>query len=503
MARGRTNTTTTIALLLPMGAIALSMAGHAEAAVPTYYNSLVDFQSDITFTVTDDYSNPAYVFIQSDAQMSAVIGETDYMSTGFMNLNIVSGGTYCAGCNGSFELSFQTTTVGNALGVNGVGMNIVFQDPGNPYFAYITFADGTTANIQLPGGGSFWGVAAPERIERIHFGLSMGGTTQGGSFGIDNLIVGDGNIGTCVVEADCVDDQNPCTDVSCDAGLCTYPPNTAPCDDGNQCTDDICGGGECTGQPNTAPCDDGNACTDDICGGGTCTGAFNSNPCDDMEVCTENDVCGLGICQGSLVACDDGNECTIDFCEFGVGCDAVNSSAPCDDGNACTEMDACAAGTCSGNAIGCSDADVCTADSCDPVLGCVTEPIEGCCDGDEDCGADEVCNLDENTCVPSSPGDESSGGGSSDGGTTGSGGSSDGGPSDAGVDDSGGATGVASTSGQDTGAMGSSSGDSVGGEAPDPIGGCGCTTTPSERRLWWLMVPLGLALRRRRRAARA
>ena len=63
--------------------------------------------------VIDDYANPGYVFIQSDAIMSAVLGETDYRTTGFNNLNIVSGGRYCAGCNGSFELSFATTSAGS------------------------------------------------------------------------------------------------------------------------------------------------------------------------------------------------------------------------------------------------------------------------------------------------------------------------------------------------------------------------------------------------------
>jgi hypothetical protein len=94
----------------------------AEAATPTYYNDLVTFQGDITSSVTDDYSNPAYVFIQDNATMSGVLGETDYMTTGFMNLNIVSGGYYCAGCNGSFQLSFQTTSVGTPVGVHGVGV---------------------------------------------------------------------------------------------------------------------------------------------------------------------------------------------------------------------------------------------------------------------------------------------------------------------------------------------------------------------------------------------
>jgi len=90
----------------------------AEAAAPTYYNDLPAFQADITSSVTDDYSNPGYVFNQNNAVMSAVLGETDYMSTGFNNHNLVPGipaaPYYCAGCNGSFQLSFQTTSVGNA-----------------------------------------------------------------------------------------------------------------------------------------------------------------------------------------------------------------------------------------------------------------------------------------------------------------------------------------------------------------------------------------------------
>jgi MYXO-CTERM domain-containing protein len=462
---------TALALLLPVGVIITSAAGRAEAATPTYYNSLPAFQADITFTVTDDYSNPGYVFIQSDAVMSAVIGETDYQSTGFNNLNIVNGGYYCAGCNGSFELSFQTTSVGAPTGVNGVGVYIQVHSLAVPYYAYITFADGTTANIALPGAGSFWGVAAPERIERIHFGLSMGGTTQNGSFGIDNLIVGDGNIGTCEQAGDCVDDGNPCTDAACNAGMCTYVPNLAPCDDGNPCTDEACSGGTCVAQ-------------------------FNANPCDDDEVCTENDVCSLGTCQGSLVSCDDGNPCTTNYCDFGTGCAVLNNTMPCDDGNPCTAMDACSAGTCSGTMVNCSDANACTADSCDPLLGCVNEPIGGCCTDDADCSADETCDPATNACVPAATG--STGDDDSSGGT----------PADAGVDDSGGNSGVGDSGASETGSAGSTSsagstGDTGlgldGGGTPSP-GGCACSTTPSpERRLAWLLVPLCLLLGRRRR----
>jgi hypothetical protein len=477
MTRGKLDSTTTLTLLLPIGALAaMAMPGSANAATPTYYNGLPAFQADVTSTVTDDYQNPGYVFLQGNAAMNAVIGQTDYMTTGFLDWNIVSGGVYCAGCNGSFQLSFQTTTVGTAAGVNGVGMNIQFNDPGTPYFAYITFADGTIANIQLPGAGSFWGVAAPERIQSIHFGLSMGGVTQGGSFGIDNLIVGDGNIGGCMVAGDCVDDMNPCTDAVCNANLCQYVPNVAPCDDGNPCTDDACGGGVCQGQ-------------------------FNTAPCDDLEVCTENDACANGLCQGALVSCEDGNECTTNFCDFGVGCDSVSNNNPCDDANACTEGDACAAGSCSGTSMGCDDADPCTADSCDPDQGCVSDPIAGCCTDDAGCSADETCDPDTNTCVPTS--------GSSGGGESTDGGESTGTPADTGVDDSGGggSSGATTggTAGLDTGTAGSTGADTGSGFDPGAtpdFSACDCATTPSpQQRLWWLMVPLGAWLRRRRRAA--
>src|SRR4029078_417679 len=92
-------------------------------ATPQYYDDLMTFQTDVTFTVTVDYSNPGYMFIKTDAAMSVVIVETDYMTTGFMNLNIVSGGAYCAGCNGSFQLSFTTTSVGTPAGVHGAGLH--------------------------------------------------------------------------------------------------------------------------------------------------------------------------------------------------------------------------------------------------------------------------------------------------------------------------------------------------------------------------------------------
>jgi hypothetical protein len=125
--------------------------------------------------------------------MSAVLGETDYRSTGFANLNLVPGGYYCAGCNGSFELSFGTTSVTSGNGVFGVGFN--FFNQGSPsYDARVTFGDGATQLYALgfasfPISTSFWGITSDRQIASISFGPG-GGSSRQGSFGIDNLTIG-------------------------------------------------------------------------------------------------------------------------------------------------------------------------------------------------------------------------------------------------------------------------------------------------------------------------
>jgi PEP-CTERM motif len=156
-------------------------------AAPTYYNDRPTFLAQLGTSVTDPYSDPRYVFIQNNAVMSAVLGETDYVSTGWPNLNIVSNGQYCAGCNGSFRLEFTSTSVGGASGVWGAGFDFPFN---SGYFAYITFGDGSTDNVAIPTGNGFFGLTSSESVKSIHLGLTGGGTTQGGNFGIDNLTIG-------------------------------------------------------------------------------------------------------------------------------------------------------------------------------------------------------------------------------------------------------------------------------------------------------------------------
>jgi hypothetical protein len=170
-----------------------------QAATAVYYTDRTTFEAALVNMVTDDYGTPPYPAgwgLYSDAIFSAYLGETDYHTTGFADWNIrQAAGNYCAGCNGSFELSFQTTSVTESgTGVYGVGLDILGNSSSLPYYAFITYGDGTTDDIALPvvadDGISFFGVTAPELIASIHFGLSGGGSTTGGSVVIDNLTIG-------------------------------------------------------------------------------------------------------------------------------------------------------------------------------------------------------------------------------------------------------------------------------------------------------------------------
>jgi len=543
-------------LLAPLGALVMTAAGTAQAATPTYYADLPTFQGDLATTVTDDYTDPGYVFIQDDAVMSAVVGETDYSSTGFTNLNIVSGETYCAGCNGSFQLSFQTTSVGTVAGVVGVGLDITTHNMMVPYFAVITFADGTTEEVALPVAGSFWGVAAPERIESIHFGLSMAGTTTSGSFGIDNLVVGDGS----PPDSDCCSPSPTgtpgCTDAACEAAVCAVDAFCCDNEWDGICADEsavecpglcgpVCGDGVVEG---AEACDDGgesatcNAdCTAAACGD-SIVNMTAGEACDDggESVACDSD-CTAAACGDSVVNmtagenCDDGGrsatcnvDCTAVSCGDGVvnvtageQCDDSGESASCDDD--CTNamcgdgvLNATAGESCddAGESPACN-AD-CTASVCgDGVLN--PSAAEACDDGNTDdgdgCAAD--CTEESDSGTTGDSGDSTSGGmesdeGAADGTTAGADGTTGGGTGGSmggeGGDDlppGGDVVGdvVGDDFGDDDGTdTGGSSGGSGGGRGLGSEG-CGCTTDADKprRTAWSLLTLLGFALVRRRR----
>lgn len=175
----------------------------AEAST-TIYTDRTSFEASLGASVTDDYSNPGYSFIQSNASMSKVRGETAYASTGFLpnEINIVDQGYfyYCGGCNGSFILSFTTTSVGTSDGVFGVGFEFYNASLGSSpdllYNAFITFGDNNQQNIPLQFAvlffpfNTFFGITSERSIKTIAFGLPNGQITNQGSFGIDNLTIG-------------------------------------------------------------------------------------------------------------------------------------------------------------------------------------------------------------------------------------------------------------------------------------------------------------------------
>ncbi|MEC9073105.1 MAG: hypothetical protein VX938_12015, partial [Myxococcota bacterium] len=111
----------------------------------------------------------------------------------------------------------------------------------------------------------------------------------------------------CVASPAC-DDQDPCTQDSCDEnGVCAHVSVEGPCDDGDPCTiNESCQQGLCVGgEPN--PCDDANTCTLDQCDSALPDGCqhffLDEDPCNDSIACTGPDLCVSGLCIGEKDAC--------------------------------------------------------------------------------------------------------------------------------------------------------------------------------------------------------
>jgi hypothetical protein len=198
--------TVSISILVGLAITTLAMSPAEAATTISIYAERTSFEASLGASVFDDYSNPGYTFIQSNAAMSGVLGETDYSSTGFLpnEINMVYAPDtvdfiYCAGCNGSFILSFTTTSVGTLDGVFGVGFDFFNGESSSQlYNAFVTFGDGSQLNIPLPFVpisaplDTFFGLTSSLSIKSIAFGLPFGQPTNQnqGTFGIDNLTIG-------------------------------------------------------------------------------------------------------------------------------------------------------------------------------------------------------------------------------------------------------------------------------------------------------------------------
>ncbi len=258
----------------------------------------------------------------------------------------------------------------------------------------------------------------------------------------DGYVCAEGGCGassTCAA-GDCVtqentgcDDNDPCTDDSCDeeTGACVNAPTD--CDDGNPCTENACGAEGCTATPVEGDCDDSSPCTtEDVCLEGTCVGT--------AVVCTSDDPCVAatcddvtGECVTSGASCDDDNSCTTDSCDEEGNCTYENLEGPCEDGDLCaTDQDQCVEGICvGGDAKDCDDENPCSFDECDAATGectydfqdcndevecttdfcdaatgiCVNDAAEGCCATAADCGGDTCSPIEcvGNACVAGEP----------------------------------------------------------------------------------------------------
>ena len=208
--------------------------------------------------------------------------------------------------------------------------------------------------------------------------------------------------GSCLagVAVSC-DDDNPCTDDGCDAGLgCVHLANSATCDaDGNACTvGDSCKAASCAQGP-VKSCDDGSICTANGCdkASGACTSQPLNVLCDDGSACTVGDKCGVdgktgthGCLPGLAKVCDDNNFCTDDGCDSEAGCQHsvdVKLSQACYDGpNKTKDVGACKAGL-----------RLCAADGkLGPCTGATLPAAKEACDGvDDSCDGqtDEGCKA--------------------------------------------------------------------------------------------------------------
>lgn len=193
--------------------IALSVGFKTKPAQSyTLFSDRATFQNQLSTFIVDDYENPGYftgdivdgadtlgVDIHSNTSMNRVIDETRYQTTtGYEEPNYPIGTgynlvvedelnhIYCAGCNGSFLLDFTQTSVGNALGVFGVGFDHRFF---TNTFAHVTFGNNNEQDFSLVDT-SFFGITSDVSVKSIHLGLANGQPTRELVIEIDNLTIG-------------------------------------------------------------------------------------------------------------------------------------------------------------------------------------------------------------------------------------------------------------------------------------------------------------------------
>jgi PEP-CTERM motif len=180
---------------IALAALAASALTSAANAATVTFNDRTAFQSTLSRSFTDTFeTNLGYrapFTIYGNNEISAVVGQTRYESTGFTNFNFLvnfqGSAAYCSGCNGSFKLTFDATTFGTTNGVEAVGLDVGFNQN---FDALVTFGDNSSQLFGITrNANSFFGLTSDKLIKSISFGPG-GGTTTSTSFVFDNLTIG-------------------------------------------------------------------------------------------------------------------------------------------------------------------------------------------------------------------------------------------------------------------------------------------------------------------------
>jgi hypothetical protein len=205
-------------------------------SAPVIYADRAAFLASVKKPLTDTYgvgyqSSNAGGAPYSDAQMTAVRGETRYEALTFPNLNLVvsenfwtgqaaddpSTFAYCAGCNGNFKLHFDATSRSmRNRGVPSVGVDVVLHtsrhtDRGNPDPSEISlpgavlveFGNGQTMQFTVPPDIGYFGpqtyfigLSDKRLIRSITIGT--GPAAERHFWVIDNLTISGAPQGPCI-----------------------------------------------------------------------------------------------------------------------------------------------------------------------------------------------------------------------------------------------------------------------------------------------------------------
>jgi uncharacterized repeat protein (TIGR01451 family) len=201
----------------------------------------------------------------------------------------------------------------------------------------------------------------------------------------------------CTLDGDC-DDQNVCTENTCEGGLCqSLVALNRDCDNGLFCD-------------GSGVCDLTGSCTEpgDPCSGDTpycdedndeCDECLTASDCSDGLACTGAEVCN------STGTCEDGTPIS---CEDNASCQEPGGICACDEGFVRDQNDDCVPRECTLDGD-CDDQNVCTENTCEGGL-CATNILSGSncdnglfCDGAGTCDADGSCVEPGNPCDDDSP----------------------------------------------------------------------------------------------------